>query len=159
MQRLLQGLARPRTFLPLLVLVLVGYAVSAQLIPQNTLAIIINGLLIAVSVMVMAAYGPGFITALRSSELKKDQYLLSGILLLWLSLAASRMWSLALIMAGKPPWMINHWFQTFCYLVAASSGFYFLQITGHSKTGIRYVTAAIVIAVMIITVVLAFFEY
>ncbi len=159
MRKLLHGLARPSTFLPLLALVAAAFGVAAQVVPQNTLAIVINGMFIAVSVMVVAAYGPALITSLRAEEAKKDQYLLSGIILFWVSVSASRVWSLALIMAGKPPWMINHWFQTFCYLSAASSGYYFLQISGKSKVGLRYTTATIVLAVCITTVMLAFFEY
>jgi hypothetical protein len=158
MQRLIRGLARPSTFLPVLGMALLAFGVSSQIVAQNTLAIVINGLFIAMSVVVVAAYGPPLTHALRSDKVQKDQYLLTGILMFWISIAASRVWSLALIMAGKPDWMINHWFQSFCYLSAAASGFYFLQITGHSKRGYKYTTAAIVIAVCIVTAMLAFFE-
>lgn len=158
MRRLLRGLARPSTFMPVVFLLLAGFGVAAQFVAQNTLAILINGLFIAVFVMIVAAYAPTLLRTLRAAEVQKDQYLVSGILLLWGSIAASRMWSLALIMAGKPAWMINHWFQTLCYLMAAMSGFYFLQIPGASRVGYRYTTAAIIIAIAVVTVVLAFFE-
>ena len=158
MQRLLRGLARPSTFVPILALIAMLFGASAQIIPQNTLAIITNGLFISVSVMVIAAYTPALLSSLRSDAVKDDQYLITGILLFWLAISASRVWSLVIIMAGKPDWMINHWFQTFCYIAAASSGFYFLQITGHSRIGYRYTTAAIVLAVAVVTFTLAFFE-
>lgn len=158
MKRLLQGLARPSTFLPLVGLMLLAFGVSAQIVPQNTLAISINGLFIAVSIMIARAYGPALINSLRAPSANKDQYLVTGILLLWFSISASRVWSLALIMAGKPPWMINHWFQTFCYLVAASSGFYFLLIPGPNKTGFKFTTYGLMIAVGVVTAMLVFFE-
>lgn len=158
MRKLLHGLARPSTYLPVLIMAALGVGISMGFIPQNTIAIIINGLFVAVTVMIIAAYGPALVASLRAETARRDQYLVSGIIMLWLSIAASRVWSLALIMAGKPPWMINHWFQTFCYLTAAASGFYFLKITGPSKTGTRYTAAAVILAVLIVTFVLAFFE-
>jgi hypothetical protein len=156
MQRILRGLIRPSTFLPIFGMVLLGFGVSSQLIAQNVLAILINGLFIAMTVVVAAAYGVPLVNALKSEEIKKDQYLLTGIVMLWVSIAASRIWSLAIITAGKPDWMINHWFQSFCYLAAAASGFYFLQLVGHPRRGLKYATAAIALAVVIVTFTMAF---
>ena len=108
--------------------------------------------------MVFAAYSPTLLRSLRADHELREQHLVTGILLMWGAIAASRMWSLALIMAGKPPWMINHWFQTFCYVVAAASGYYYLKIAGPSRVGYRYATMAAIGAVLITTIVLAFFE-
>lgn len=158
MQRILAGLRRPSTFVPFMILALVAAGVFSRIVPQNQLALITNGTFIAVAMAVNSAYLPVLIQCLRAPEVKQDQYLVSGILLFFNSIALSRVWSMAIILSGKPDWMINAPVQSLCYLMAALSGFYFLKVPGRTTIGWRYTTMAAITAVMIVSLWLAYVE-
>lgn len=147
MKRLLRGLVRPSTFLPVVLLLFVAFIVAGEFIPPNSLALLINGIFISMWIVICATYVPVLTRSLRADHVLLDQYHVSGVLLLWTALAASRFWSIAIILAGKPAWMVNHWFQTFCYLTAALSGFYLLQVPGVAGIGRRKSVIAMLLAV------------
>src|SRR5690349_11943823 len=104
-QKFLRGLSHASNWLALVPIFI--FLVLAQTLNQNTLAIIINSLDIGVWILVMRAYVPPFWRKLRASQRgSPDMFMLGAVLLSSTSLAASRMWSLGIILAGKPPWMI-----------------------------------------------------
>lgn len=158
MRRLIAGLLRPSTILPATILMFIAWVVLSRIIPQNQLAIITNATFISVALAVNAAYGPVLIKCLRAPDMRADQYLVSGILLIFLSIAASRVWSMAIILANKPDWMINAPVQSLCYLMAALSGFFFLKVPGRTAIGWRYTTMAGIFAVMIVSLWLVYVE-
>lgn len=158
MRRLLAGLTRASSYLPLIGILMVIWAVLAQVIPQNQLAIITNGLFISGAIGINAAYGPILVASLRASEAKADQDFCSGLLLFVNSIAASRVWSLGIILAGKPAWMINSPIQSLCYLLAALSLLFFLKVPGRSKVGWRYTSMTLIFTVMIVSLWLAYVE-
>lgn len=155
MRRTLRGLRNLSNWVMLLPIGLFFFMV--QLFPQNKLAIITNGLDIGVWILVVRAYLPPFWTALRAREHRPETYLLGGVLLNSTALAMSRIWSLGIIVAGKPPWMINHWFQSFCYLLMALSYYYFLRVPKEHESR-KYIAYALILGVVFFSSVLLFME-
>jgi hypothetical protein len=158
MRRLLAGLTRPSTIMPIVGILFVAWVVLSQFIPQNQLAIVTNGLYISGAIGINSVYLPLLFASLRSPEPLPDQYFCSGLLLFTNAIAASRVWSLAIILAGKPDWMINYPVQSLCYLLAALSLLFFLKIPGPSKAGWRYPTMMLIFTVMIVSLWLAYVE-
>jgi len=156
-RKVLRGISRPSNWIPLIPILV--FLVAAQVWPQNKLAIMTNALDIGAWFLIMRAYVPPFYRKLREgrSHDAADLYLLGGNLLNVSALAASRIWSLGIILAGKPAWMINHWFQSFCYLLAALSYYYYLRVP-KSDTSRRYITYALAIAAVLGGIILLFTE-
>jgi hypothetical protein len=155
-RKILRGLGHLSNWLPLLPVVI--FLVMAQIMSQNRLAIIINSLDIGAWFLIVRAYGWAFYMKLRSEERHSPEtYFLGAVLLNVTALAWTRMWSFGIILMGKPPWMINHWFQSFCYLLIALSYYYFLRIPENSDSR-RYITYSLAIAVVLMGVGLAILE-
>ncbi len=152
MRNLLAGLKRHYNwiaFVPFLV-----FFVAVLVLSANTIAILINGLDIAVLTPILIAYLPIFWKKLRSDADPADLGLLGGLLLICVAVDVSRIWSLAIILSGKPAWMINHWFQSLCYLMVALGQFYLLRVPG-SRTSRRYLSYAFCLAVVVVVVLVA----
>lgn len=152
MQRFLRGLRHASNWLSLAPILI--FLIMAQTLNPNTLAVVINSLDIGVWILVLRAYVPPLWRKLRESRRgSADIYMLGAVLLSSTALAMSRLWSIGIILAGKPAWMINHWFQSFCYMLIALSYYYFLRIPG-SLTSAKYIAyalaASVTIAVMIV---------
>lgn len=155
MRKLLHGIRQPSNWFWLLPIGL--FLALAHLFPQNKVAIVTNGLDIGVWLFILRAYGPPFFMQLRSDKPHPEINLFGGILLMSTALAASRIWSQVIIMLDKPVWMLNHWFQSFCYLLVALGMFYLIKIPGYSKSR-GYIMGALAIAVMVISLGLAYLE-
>lgn len=155
MRKFLRGVGRLSNWVMVLPIVVFFYL--ALWLPQNRLAIITNGLVIGVWIPLVRNYLPPFWKNLRSDKSHPETYFLGGILLGSTAIAMSRIWSLGIIMAGKPAWMINHWFQSFCYLLAALSWYYLLRVPENKKSA-RYITYALITAVSVIVVGLLYLE-
>lgn len=155
MQKLLRGLLRPSTFVPLIILIL-SFALAIQLLDYDSVAIIINGIIIAVWIVVAKAYTPLLIESLREETPTKQQYLVTGVLMVWTAFAFSRIWADVYVVLGRPENMMNHWFPYLCFLTSAMSGFYFIKVPDNSDSGWGYTVFAVVGAVVISTLVLAY---
>lgn len=125
--------------------------------PQNKLAIVINGLDIGAWIFILRGYFPPFWRLFKRKSDSPELFFFGGVLMFSTGVALSRIWSLGIILAGKPAWMINHWFQSFCYLIVALGLFYLLRIPGSGRSG-KYIAGAITIAVMVVAVFLTFWE-
>ena len=146
MQRLLRGLRSPKSWIavaPLLV-----FFISVLVLPPNTIAIITNGLDIGGWVLLMYVLMPVWVRLLRRDRESPESYLFGAVILMTSAIAASMLWSLAIIVAGKPAWMINHWFQSFCYLMVGLSIFYLLSVPGY-KLSMKYVMWALLVALCV----------
>ena len=146
-RKLLQGVSRPSNWLP--VFPIGFFFILALVWPQNKLALITNGMVIGAWVLILRSYVPPFVHNLRSDNEHPENNFIGGVLLGSTAIAASRIWSIAIILAGKPAWMINHWFQSFCYMLAALSWYYLLRAPGNSKSA-KYITYALIIAVAVL---------
>jgi len=91
---------------------------------------------------------PVWVRLLRRDRESPESYLFGAVILMTSAIAASRLWSLAIIVAGKPAWMINHWFQSFCYLMVGLSIFYLLSVPGY-KLSMKYVMWALLVALCV----------
>lgn len=146
-KKALRGMLRISNWIPLIPIIV--FFAMAHYLPQNRLAIVVNALDIGAWVLILRAYGPALWEKWRSDEkVTSEIYVLSGILLYVTALAMSRIWSLAIIFSGKPAWMINHWFQSFCYLLMALSCYYFLRVPGSSVSR-KYIAWALAISLTI----------
>lgn len=154
-KKILHGLRRPSNYLWLVPIVL--FFIATQVWSQNKIAILTNGLDIGVWVFILRAYLPPFISLLRKAGDKPELGFFGGIITISTALAASRIWSLAIILMGKPAWMLNYWFQSFCYFMIAVGMFYLLRVPTSEKSG-WYIVGAIVIAIVVTIFGLAFVE-
>lgn len=160
MKKVLQGLRKPSNWLAALPILFFFVIVSTGLVSQNTIAIITNGLDIGGAVLLTFALLPAWIETLRRRGPSPEAYLFGGILLIVNSVAASRLWSWAIIAMGKPSWMINHWFQSFCYLMIGVGIFYLLKIPGEGRaSSMRYIAYGLVLAVIAMVLFLLYQEY
>ena len=151
MRKLVRGLVRPRTFIPLLLMV-VGFLGAYSTLSIPMLSLWINAIDIAIWFMIVAQYTPVVWRVLREDNPRMEENFVFGIVLLFTALAVSRMWAIAVMMNDRPAWMIGHWLPPLCYWVIAVSGFYFIKVPGGTT---KYLTWAVVLAVLIITLVLA----
>jgi hypothetical protein len=159
MQKVWRGLKNPSFWVSMLPIVFFFVVVSLQLVSQNTVAIIANGLDIGGAILLDFAMIPAWWRMLRSERKTPEAFLFGGILLFVNALAASRLWSLAIIMSGKPSWMINHWFQSFCYLLMGIAIFYLLRVPGEQGTmKTKYVAYGLVVAVGVMVLFLLHVE-
>lgn len=150
MQRLWRGLTRREFYLPLVLLVGV-FVFMTLLVPRETNSIVLNGTVLGVWVLIVRAYGPLFVKNLRSATVNREYHLIAGILMLWTAFAASRVWSTAYILSGRPEWMQSHWAAQFFFASAAVSGFWFLSVPSEERVRCGYVLYAVLIAVAVAT--------
>ena len=148
MKKVLRGIANPNNWAAIIPVIFFFLIVYFQVLDNNHIAIITNGLDIGGFVLLAFAFVPVWFRVLRRDGPSPEAYLFGGILLMAGSVAASRMWSWAIIIAGKPAWMLNHWFQSFCYLMIGVGMFYLLKIPGSNEgwRGMRYIAYGLVLA-------------
>lgn len=119
-------------------------------------ATVVNGLYMAMAVIVGIVYGPTMVDYIR--ENKRIHYLATGVFTLFTAIGVSRIWAAAYLYMGRPVWMTDHWFPTLCYLIAASTGFFFLRapdnLPNHQFKSWRYLTAAMILAVFVTATVI-----
>lgn len=155
MRKILRGLKSPNNWLPIIPIVFFFVIVAGGIISQNSIAIITNGLDIGGTILLDFALIPVWFKLLRRDKHAPEAFLFGGILTCVNSIAASRVWSLAIIMSGKPGWMINHWFQSFCYLMFGLGIFYLLKVPGEDgPKGLRYVAYGLVLSVIVMVLFL-----
>lgn len=159
MRKALRGLRNPSNWIAILPIVIFFILISFQIVTQNAVAIVTNGLDIGGAILLNFAMIPAWWRMLRREGSTPEAFLFGGILLWVNALAASRIWSLAIIIGGKPLWMINHWFQSFCYLLMGISIFYLLRVPGEQGTmKIKYVAYGLVLAVAFMVLFLLYVE-
>lgn len=151
MERLIRGILRVEFWGPLLVAGL-AFLVSAIFISRDDIALVVNAVDIAVWVAILMAYFPVLIRVLREPEVKKDQHLVTGILLLWTALAFSRIWAIVFVLLGRPDYMQNALFTSFCYAAIAFSGYYFIKVPGTSRVGWTYTAFAFALSIAFILI-------
>lgn len=157
MQKLLRGLKSPSNWLAVIPVFI--FFVAVITLPQNAIAILTNGLDIGGAVLLNFALLPAWVRMLRRDGPSAEAYLFGGILMIVDSIAASRLWSLAIIMSGKPAWMINHWFQSFCYLMVGVGIFYLLRIPGQSyRGGYKYIAYGAALSIVVMCLFLVYLE-
>lgn len=147
-KRFLRGLKSPNNWLTVIPILVFFVIVSQEVLSQNTIAIITNGLDIGGAILLNFALLPAWVKILRRQGTSPEAFLFGGILIIVNAVAASRLWSWAIIFMEKPAWMINHWFQSFCYLMIGVGMFYLLKIPGEKPgSGHRYIAWGLVFAV------------
>lgn len=154
MRRFLRGVARPS-------LVIAGicalYALAYNILPSSVIYIALNAVVIGIWVLMIRAYTPPLIKVIRRDAPTEERNLIIGIVVLWTAFAASRVWVTAAIMMGRPDWMANHWILQFSYVIAGTSGYWFLSVP-QGKTPCGYPTYAMLISIAIVTLIMLF-EY
>ncbi len=155
MQRLLRGLVRPDTYLPLL-LICVSFITAITFSGITALMLISNGIFLAMWVTVTCAWLPALNRVLRAESFQREQNLVMGILIFWTAVGISRVWAVAYLLAGKPLWMEGTLVPVFCYFTAAASGYYFVRVAGGSTSGWRYTFFAGTMALLFSTLLLIF---
>lgn len=117
---------------------------------------IVSGLFISMAVLVGIVYGPTVIDYLRKT--RRIHYLATGVFALFLSVGISRVWAITYIYLERPDWMTRHWFPTFCFMIAASTGFFFLRapdnLPNHQYKSWRYLLAAMILTVLVTSTVI-----
>lgn len=160
-KKLLHGLKRPSNWLPVLPVLFFFWLVAGEVVSLNAVAILANGLDIGGAILLNFALIPAWVKVVRRAGYTPEAYLFGGLLMLVNSVALSRLWSLGIIMMGKPAWMINHWFQSFCYLMVGLAMFYLLKVAGNNEHGVfryKYVAYGLAVAVMVMCVFLVYWE-
>lgn len=144
---------RPGSWVPLTVIAALFLVSISGLINPVTLRLLYSGGFIAMSVLVAMIYLPGLIQAIREPRASSDQYLASGIVLLWFCLGVSQIWASTAIALGRPPWMLNHWILGLLYAISAVSGYYFLRAFPDARVwnNWRWVTVGLVALVIAFT--------
>lgn len=138
---------------------IVIFFLLVQIFPQNIIAIITNGLDIGGAILLNFAFIPVWVHLLRRERHSPEAFLFGGLLLIVNAVAASRVWSLAIIVVGKPAWMINHWFQSLCYLMVGVGIFYLLKIPGEQGEGsVKYIAWGLVCAVAVMILFILYQE-
>jgi hypothetical protein len=103
------------------------------------------------AVLISVMYGPVVLDYIR--ENRRVHYVATGIFTIFFSIGASRVWSVIYIYLGRPDWMMNHWFPSLCFLIASSSGFFFLRapdnLPNHHHRSWKYLLAALAMTAMI----------
>lgn len=127
MRKLLRGLARPSTLIPVFMIPVSFYA-ATNFFDRDTLQVIINGLCVAGGIAVWMAYAPVLYRSLRAENPSVDQFLVTGILMCWGSAMGSRAWALAYLVLQKPAWMQSHWVPYLFFVFFASSSLYFVSM-------------------------------
>lgn len=161
MRKFLRGLGNLNNWLALVPVLFFFVVISLEIFSRNTVAIITNGLDIGGAILLDFALIPAWIKLLRRSREMPEAYLFGGILLIVNAVAASRVWSWGIIVSGKPEWMLNHWFQSFCYLMVGLGMFYLLKIPSDGKAGLssyRYIAYGLVAAVIVMVWFLIYWE-
>lgn len=158
-KKLIRGLRKPGNWLAAVPIAFFFGIVAFNVIPPNAIAIITNGLDIGGAILINFAFLPVWVKLLRRPHSSPEAFLFGGMLLMVNAVAASRVWSWALILADKPAWMINHWFQSFCYLMVGLGMFYLLKIPGEKgKSSVKYIAWGLVLAVAVMVLFLLHWE-
>lgn len=152
MQRFLRGLARPSTFVPFLALP-IAFFFAFNYAAQENVQVMINGAMISVSAVIIMTWTPSWITALRRPEPKpkelKEQYLITGMLMLWLGAMGAGVWRIWYLVMGKPLWMMGNWFPYFTFTMIVMAGFYFAAVPSRGKGKWTWLMVAVFGAIMI----------
>jgi len=154
-RRLIYGLLNAWNIIVLSVFI--SLFTAAEILFGNTfVATVVNALYISMAVFVGIIYGPTTLEYIR--ENRRIHYLATGVFALFTSIGISRVWAIAFIYWERPDWMVNHWFPTLCFMIAASTGFFFLRapdnVPNHRYKSWRYLTAAMLLTVFITATVI-----
>lgn len=159
MQKFLRELRNLNNWIAVIPVIFFFVVVAFGLLSQNSIAIITNGLDIGGAVLLNFALLPVWLRILHRRGTSPEAFLFGGILMIVNGVAGSRLWSLAVIMSGKPSWMVSHWLQSFCYLMVGLGMFYLLKVPGNGHTaGMRYIAWGLVLSVGVMTLFLLYKE-
>lgn len=104
------------------VFTLVAFWAVAPFVPRKLLFDVLNAVVSAVGLGVIAAYLPGVWITLRTNLASTGHFLVTGIALTWVASNGRTFWNWAWRYYGKPDYMIDHLMVAFFLVVLIMGG-------------------------------------